>query len=262
MKRLGLIACVAMVAAVGAGCIPAASPPPLYQAPVIDQMRVDPDPAVAGAPVTISLDVIDDEIVSDVAIHRLVVPTGVVLPGPNPCASEIVQGPVAGHATVDITCDLPPYALNGRWELDLTIYDRAQSGFAYVGLRTQISFDVAGGNEDRSAPQMVSWQTTPSEVRNDAPFTLTMQLIDESPLIHPVSANYGFFKFGTPSSAFNCERPVLTPVSATETTLTTTCSPSNYYVAGTSELGWHIGRIPVTDALGNAGQYELWVDVR
>ncbi len=262
MKRLGFVACVVVLAAIAAGCIPAPPPPPLYQPPAIDRVTIDPDPAVAGAPVTISLDVVEDEVVSDVAIHRLVVPTGVVLPGPNPCTPEIAPGDVTGHFTVDITCDLPSYALNGTWELDLTIYDRAEAGFAYIGLHTQVSFDVAGGNEDRAVPRMVSWQTSPSEVRHDAPFTLTMQLVDDSPLIDPANLSYGFSKFGTPSSAFTCERPVLTPTSATETTLTTTCSPSNYYVAGPSELGWHIGRIPVSDALGNAGQYELWVEAR
>jgi hypothetical protein len=267
VRRIALVACAVVLGAVGAACIPESPPPPLYQVPVVQGVSSSPDPARPGEPVTISVDVVDDETVSDVDIYGVIVPSGATLPGVPPCTTAIQPGAEAGHATVDITCDVPAYASNGTWKLDVRFFDRPEPGpgepsYAYTGLRTTVPFVVAGGTDDTSPPLVLDWSTDPAVVRHDAPFTLTLHLEDQAPIVaspNPFGA-YDFVKPFATQSRFACAQPSLTVLSPTEGEVRITCTPSHYGVLGVAEVGPHRGIVPLGDALGHQGSVELWID--
>jgi hypothetical protein len=261
---------VVVLAAVGASCIPATPPPPpLYQVPVVRGVTASPAPAVPGQPVTVSVDVVDDEAVSHVQISRVLIPSGVTLLGPPPCTSAILPGVEVGHATVELTCDVPTPASNGTWNVEVRILDwpgpdAAVPGTSYPGLETLIPFEVGGGVDDRTPPQIVEWKVEPVPVRADTPITLTMRLHDDVSVVDPPAA-YGsraFGKVGAPWSAFRCGPQTITAVSATESIVTSTCSPVYQGVPGAIEPGRYVADMPVADALGNWETTELSFEVR
>lgn len=266
MRRIAFVACAVVLGAVGVSCIPAAPPPPAYQPPVVAGISQSPDPAVPGEPVTVSVEVVDDQAVSDVALQRVIVPSGAVFPGPMPCDDEIVQSGEVGRATVELTCDVPSFASNGTWKVEVRIYDRPEQepgGYGYVGMQTVIPFVVAGGTDDASAPWVLDWSVEPEDVRGDAPFTLTMRLRDDAPLVVPPSS-FGlrnFTKFGSNWSMYGCSEPTFTPVTATESIATTQCGPLYNFNPGIAEPGWYVAYWPVGDALGHLGKFEMWLEV-
>ena len=189
------------------------------------------------------------------------------MPGVPPCSTATEPGAGPGRTTVRFTCDVPAYASNGTWSLDVRFLDRPEPGegepyYSYQGLRTLIPFEVAGGTDDSVPPRLVDAWTSPTTVQHDAPFQLTMRLQDDAPVL--LSPNpYGYYDFVKPfatNSRFACGQPALTVLSPTESELTVTCTPSNFGVVGVAEIGPHRGLVPVGDALGHQGTVELWID--
>lgn len=267
MRRIALMCCVAVLGALGVACIPATPAPSAYLPPVVQGIAQSPDPAGPGDTVTVSVDVLDDEVISDVDVFAVRAPSGATLPGVPPCTADLVPGAEPGRATVELACAVPTYASSGTWTIDVRILDRPEPGptdplYSYEGLRTLVPFRVAGGTDDTAPPRLLGWSTDPGVVRHDAPFALTLRLEDQAPL--QLSPNpYGYYDFVKPfatNSRFACGQPSLVVVSPTVSEITVTCTPSNYGVTGTAELGPHRAIVPVGDALGHEGTVEIWVE--
>ncbi len=262
MRRFVSAACVVVLAAVGASCIPASPPPPGYIRPIVAGSRAEPSPVPAGSQVVVSLDVLEDEEVTGVTIYGLRTPDNTDLKGPAPCTSAIVPTGEAGNATVAVTCDVPTYATNGTWVVELGISDRLPEGWSATSVSAEAPFEVTGGTDDHGAPRLLEWSVSPSPVRADGPFTFSMRVEDDAPFVVPPSS-YGhndFYKFAATHSVFYCDDPTVTVVSATETVITQSCAPSVYSTPGPAEPGWYVANMPVGDALGHLGKYELWFE--
>lgn len=264
MRRVGSVLGVVAVMALAA-CTPLPPPAPGYQRPVVDSVVVSPEPARPGDTVTLTLEVSDDEIVSSVALGQLKTPGNRVLPGPSPCAADLTTQELPGRATVTITCDVPTFATNGTWTLDLRIYDRASSSYQYSGLKTLVQFEVVDGLTDASAPKLVEYSTSPAVIDQETVFDLTIRVRDQAlPIKFGASStpSMTFSKVVAPHSVLRCGSAVVSPVSATEVDLAFRCTPGNYNSTGRSEPGLHRGPLPVTDALGNEGYLEMFIDVQ
>ena len=278
MARWLRVAVVTMVAGAGSvACLPATPPPPSYQAPVVDAVTITPVSPHPGDVVTIALQVHDDEIISSVDAHGLIVPSGVAYPVSTACSSAMTPGIDAAHATVTLTCALPSFASNGTWKADLTVYDVAEPGFNYVGLRTFPSFEVTGGVDDQSPPTLVSYQTNPTVIGQTTEFTFTMRVHDDAPVTLPyvgyvviqelgpfvVVPDYVFRKpFSDSRSELACHDPVYSTVpSTTDTVITQTCTPSSPGVAGTADTGLYRAQMPLMDGLGQADTAEMYLQV-
>ena len=264
MKRFIVAGAIGLLAV--AGSTACQTPPANYRAPVIDSVtQVSPQPAQPGEVVTFVLEVHDDELIRSAVARELVGPTGAELPGPRTCTTsvELVGGPTQGSVTV--TCPVPDFASNGTWYTDVTVSDAPEfssPATSYPGTNLRLSFDVAGGSEDRSAPQLVSYQTAPAVIGQETSFTLTMHVRDDTPpvALHWASS-YALRKLFS-NSTFSCVDPVYTPISATDTHISLSCKPG--HVADTtyrSELGQHGASLPVTDALGQTRNMDVFIQV-
>ena len=276
MARWLRVAVVTMVAgASSVACIPATPPPPSYQVPVVDAVTTTPASPHPGDVVTIALQVHDDQIISSVDVHGLKVPSGVAYPVSTACTSVLTPGIDAMHATVTLTCALPTFASNGTWQADLTIYDVAEPGFAYAGLHTFPSFEGTGGVDDRSAPTLVNYQTTPTVIGQTTEFTLTMRVHDDAPVTLPYVGyvtipevgpfvavpDYVFRKpFSDSRSEFDCHDPVYTTaLPTTDTVITQTCTPSSPGAPGVADTGIYRAQMPLMDGLGQADTAEMYL---
>ena len=264
MKRISQGALALMLVAIVSSCQP--PPPPLpgdYRPPVVESVQVAPRPAAPGDVVTITMDVRDDEDITRATAGIAIVPSGVQLPPlPRICSAGLEQGEDRTNAVVTVTCEVPTFASNGEWTVPVHVVDGKNGGvYDNPGLHTTVSFEVAGGSEDSSAPMMTSFRTDPAVLRQDTVFTLTMRVVDESPPLLAHNGSFGdsvyFRKLWAASSTLRCKQLSSTPVSATEIDLSWTCSPTPGY----TELGPHAADITVRDALGHSRSFRLQVDV-
>jgi len=263
MKRSSVVALVATLVAVVTAC--QAPPPPLpaeYQPPVVEAVQVSPQPVAPGEVVTITMDVRDDEVITKASAGIAIVPSGVELPPlPRICGAALDQGEDRTRAVVTVTCEVPTFASNGEWTVPVHIVDGKNGTYDTPGLHTTVTFLVAGGSDDSSAPTMASFRTDPSVLHQDTVFTLTMRVVDESRPLLAHNGSFGdsvyFRKLWAASSTLRCEDATYAPVSPTETDVSWTCSPTPGY----TELGPHAADITVRDALGHSRSFRLQVDV-
>ena len=268
MQRVIAAAVVGVLALVGlAGCH--YTPPPGYRPPVIDSVTiVSPQPAAPGDVVTFEVAVHDDEVISHAVARALVVPGGATLPGPRTCTATVVQVGSLKEAVITVSCPVPTFASDGTWSTELFIGDRpAHTSIetAIPGTERRLSFQVAGGSEDRSSPKLISYTTDPAVIGQETRFTVTMVVRDTTPPVTlPYGGVYQFFKPFSANSLFGCGEAQYTPVSATDTTITMSCNPG--YFSPTSvvrtETGLHRAGMPVIDALGHQGTLEMFIDVQ
>ena len=265
MQRVIVAGLVGLLALAG---LTACQPPPAnYRPPVIDSVTLlTPQPAAPGEDVTFEIAVHDDEIISHAVARELVVPGGSLLPGPRTCTASVLQVGSLKEAVITVTCPVPTFASNGTWSTEVFIGDRpphTSIEIRYPGTERRLSFQVAGGSEDRSGPGLVSYQTDPAVIGQETSFTLSMRVHDATP---PVDVRYEQVSFGKAfsNSRLSCGNPVYTPVSATDTDIVLTCNPgyTSSSTAGRAEMGLHVARPELRDALGQSRQVELQLDVQ
>lgn len=246
-----------LLATVATACPPAPSPPPAYKAPTIDSVVASPSPAQPGDDVTLVVATSDDEGVTGVTLHKVITPSGSTLPGRIPCSSEMAPGAGVGDVMITVTCALPTFASNGTWRVELSLSDRpvGQNNYAYPGLRNRrISFEVAGGADDRSGPKLLEWHTDPAQPVRDRPFDVTLRFEDQA-----APAVFDGLGFQVPlhTWSIDCKNPVVDQVAPTITEMTVTCIPD----PRSSQLGLHRGVAHAVDQLGQARMHEIWINV-
>ncbi len=260
MRRVLLGGFVLAMTVVLTGC---PTPPPGYQPPSLESSQITPQPAQPGDTVTMVLDVRDDQALTAAVPQRLYTPSNTVLSGL--CDSEMAPQGDFRHVLVTVTCAVPTFASNGTWQLDVFLNDSSYPTANYPGRTVRIPFEVTGGSDDRRPPQLVSYSIEPTTVDQATTFTVTARLRDES---LPVTAgfegrgSFNFFKPFAQNSTFFCNGTTVTPVSATDVEVVSTCTPSNYNQPGRSEPGLHVSYMQVQDALGHEGNAEMFVDVQ
>lgn len=268
MRRLVMTVLLAAVALAATACPATPPPPPLYRPPVIDSVVATPDPVAPGDEVVVVLEVHDDEVVSGVQLGDVRTPAGIVVPGGIGCTAEPVQGAGTTEATITLRCPVPAYATDGIWRVALRVLDDAGGDYAYQGLQTSATFEVAGGAPAASPPRLLDYDISPSLVDQVTTFALTMRVAVSAPLaVAPPytnaqdSGNFRFVKIGATQSFFACFDTVVTPVSAGEVEVTATCSPGVYNTWGRAEVGLHRTGVPVRDALGTVATLVMEVFV-
>jgi hypothetical protein len=259
------VAAAAIAALVLTGCPATPQPPPGDTAPVVESVSVEPQTASAGETVEIVVVVRDDTRVTATRIDAVVSPRGHEVSrwdgygSPPVCTQQFDQGEDVTTATITMTCQVPSPTIDGTWRVLLRIADGTAAGDSFA-LRTsaQIPFQVQGGPQDSGAPRLLGWSTTPTQVRQDTPFTLTMRIQDESlPLREPfVGESFFFVKPFVNTSLIGCADPVMTPVSADEVLATFDCGGGPR-----TEAGVHHGTFDVVDALGQPDGFYLQIDV-
>jgi len=262
MRRIGLVGMIALMA-LGLTACPTA-PPAGYSPPKIQNVQISPDPVRPGESLTMVLDIIDDRGIAGAFGRMLYTPTGTRLSVQGQCTNESAPQGDFRHVLVTVTCPIPEFASNGTWRLEVRVNDGGPLE-NLPGLVQQIPFEITGGTDDRTPPQLVQYETSPATIDQETPFTLTVRLRDDSGVtIGQVQGGpyFQFYKPFSPHSVFGCRTPVYTPVSETDTDVTLTCTPSNYGVGGRSEAGLHVANMPVYDALQQQGTVQMTVDVQ
>ena len=260
MRRIGLVAAMALVAFAAGGCIT----PPGYSPPVIASVEVSPSPARPGDTVVFTLDVRDDEGVIGGGSQLIFTPRGIDLDGIDVCSMDVApsaEDPT--DSTVTVSCPVPAYASNGTWGVQLRLND-APALANLPGLTTRLTYDVVGGTDDVSPPQLVGTRTSPSVVTPSTTFTLTATVSDQAPVAPGHYAGAAIFTIAkslTLGSIFICRDAVVTPVSTTESDISWRCEP-DFRDAVRSIVGVHSGRMPVHDALGQDADLPISVDVQ
>lgn len=260
MKRV--VACAVGVLAM-VGLSACQGPPEGYRPPSIDSVtQVSPQPAHPGEDVTFEIVATDDAVLSHAVALSLVTPSGSTLPGPRTCTTSLELIGALNHGVVTVVCPVPAFASNGIWSTDVTVYDRPPNSSveqAFPGTKRRLSFEVAGGSEDRSGPRLISSSTDPAVVGQETGFTLTMRVRDDTgPVVMPNNGG-NFVKLFAPNSFMACKDPVYTPVSATDTDIVLSCAPG---MNGRTEVGQHQSGMLVADALGQVGQAWMYLDVQ
>lgn len=260
MKRVALSGIVAgVMALVLTGC-PVS--PPGYLAPRIDSVQITPEPVQPGGTVTFVVDARDDSGIASAVTQLLYTPNGTRLNAIGECTIDSAPQGSFTHVLLTVACPVPEVALNGTWHLQLRINDGGAME-NLPGLTTKIPFQVAGGSDDFSPPQLVSYQISPAVVDQTTSFTLTARVRDDSAIFAGLAGQNGDFAFVKPfaqNSSFYCQDPVHTPVSATEVDVVVQCHPGNYNTAGRSEVGLHRTYMPVRDVHNNEGLLEMVVN--
>lgn len=258
-------AAAAVAALVLTGCPATPEPPPGDTAPVVESVSVEPQHASAGESVEIVVVVRDDVRVTSTRIDAVVSPRGHEVSrwddyeSAPVCTQQFDQGEDVTIATITMTCQVPSPTIDGTWRVLLRIADGTPGGDSF-GLRTgtQIPFQVQGGPQDAGAPRLLGWSTTPAQIRQDTPFTLTMRLQDESlPLREPYRGET--FLFAKPfvnTSLIECDDPAMTQVASDEVVATFECAPGTR-----TEAGMHHGTFDVVDALSQPAALHLQIDV-
>jgi hypothetical protein len=259
------VAAAAVAAVVLTGCPATPQPPPGDTAPVVESVSVEPQLASAGETVEIVVVVRDDTRVTATRIDAVVSPRGHEVSrwdgygSPPVCTQQFDQGEDVTTATVTMTCQVPSPTIDGTWRVLLRIADGTAAGDSF-GLRTgaQIPFQVQGGPQDTGAPRLLGWSTTPTEIRRDTPFTLTMRIQDESlPLREPYPGEtYLFVKPFVNTSLIGCDDPTMTQVASDEVVATFECAPGPR-----TEAGMHHGTFDIVDSLAQPAGFYLQIDV-
>jgi len=261
MRRIGLVGMIALMA-LGLTACPTA-PPAGYSPPKIQNVQITPDPVQPGESLTMVLDTIDDRGVTYGFGRTLYTPTGTRLSVQGQCTNDTAPQGDFRHVLITVTCPIPEFASNGTWRLEVRVNDGSPQE-NLPGLVQQIPFEITGGSDDRTPPQLVQYEISPTTIDQETPFTLTARLRDESGVtIGQVQGGsyFQFYKPFSPHSVFGCGTPVYTPVSETDVDVTLTCTPSNYGVGGRSEPGLHVANMPVYDALQQQGTVYMAVEV-
>ncbi len=245
-----------------AGC---PTPPPAgYRPPTVDSIEVTPQPVQPGDTVTMVLDVRDDFGLTTAFGRDLTTPSGSQLPDMGRCSTELAPQAGMTHVLVTVTCEVPDYASNGTWRLEVRLLDSSPP-VLYPGTTRVIPFEVTGGTEDRRGPELVSHSVEPTVVDQETTFVLTARLRDEALPVRIGSGGDGtinFAKLFAQNSMFTCRNAAFAPVSATEVDVTISCSPSNFYNPGRAEPGLHLGRVIMRDALGQESFDDIVIDVQ
>lgn len=211
-----------------------------------------------------TLDVRDDEAVLGGVTQRIFTPRGIDLDGIGVCSVDAVPSPEdPTDSTVTVSCPVPAYASNGTWGVQLHLND-ASALANLPGLTTRLTYDVVGGTDDVSPPQLVGTRTSPSVVTPSTTFTLTATVSDQAPVAPGLYAGAAIFTIAkqlTLGSIFVCRDAVVTPVSTTESDISWRCEP-DFRDAVRSIVGLHSGRMPVHDALGQDADLPISVDVQ
>ncbi len=264
VRRVAFGAVLAAIVSVLTGC--PTVPPSGYRPVVINSIEATPSPAHPGDTVTINLDITDDQIVSGAVVRRLYSPTGAEFFSANDyCSAAVIPLEGPQHATVAVTCQVPTYASNGAWRVEIAVADVLPNTVPTVQpLITKIPFDVEGGSDDRTPPKLVSYSLDTPVVHQETTFNLSMRFHDDTlpiTLGQRPSTNIGFGKLFAPST-IRCGLLTYTPVSATDADFTYRCVPYSYETPGRSEAGLFTGINDVRDALWNTGQFTISIDVQ
>lgn len=262
MRRVVLAGVLASLTLVLTAC---PNPPPGYRPPSVESTQIAPSPARPGDTLTFVLDVRDDQALTAVVPRYLITPSGRSLSVFGACPTEMEPQGSFTQVLVTVTCEIPPYASNGTWQLELFLNDSNYPTQDYPGRVTRIPFEVVDGNDDRRPPQLVEYRIEPAVVDQETTFTVTVRLRDEAlPLTvgDTGSGSFNFTKLFAQNSTFWCRNPTYTPVSATEVDVSAQCTPSNYYNPGRSEPGLHLSFMNARDALGHETDIEMYVDVQ
>lgn len=258
-RRWWCVCAAALLAVAATGCIT----PPGYSPPVIASVQVAPSPARPGDTVVLTLDVRDDQGVTGGVTQLIFAPGGVGLNGIGVCSVDVApsaEDPT--DATVTVACPVPMYASNGTWSVQLRLNDGPPQA-NLPGITTRLDFDVAGGTDDVSPPQLVSSRTSPSVVNPSTTFTLTTRVSDQAPVEPGRIGGAPIFNLAKPftlGSAFFCRDAAVTPVSTTESDISWRCEP-DFRDTVRSVVGVHSGRMPVRDALGHQTDLLISIDV-
>jgi len=257
MKRVGLFGIVAAMAIVLTGC---PITPPGYSPPWVVSFDSSPKPVRPGETVTLHIEAADDQGIASVGPVRFTTPSGSQLNAVGVCESLTTpHEDDPRNALITVTCPVPTYASNGTWYLKLHINDGSPQA-NYPGSDAQIPFEVAGGSDDRSAPQLVSFTTEPATIHQGTTFTLTMRIRDES-LPVTVDRGYAFVKPFSPDSMFQCSDDAYAPVSPTEVDYTAICRPLYFHAPAPVETGLYRTAPLVKDALAQEANLEVSVNV-
>lgn len=247
MRRLVQIACAcALLASVGAACIPATPPPPGYLRPVVDSVTT-PDSTTPGTDVTIVLSAHDDEVISGLTFTKLRVGDGRTFPTAIPCTSDRAPGDDPKVATFTITCSIPAFANNGIWDLTVTVNDKASGSYVYKGLVVHLPIRVVGGIDDTRPPHLDSWSIDPAVPTVSAAFTLRTRF--EDPAGTSANGNQWIYLYRGTSTTFSQLCRFTGSVSAGPglTDLLWACDPLG-------DPGTYRGTINTIDGLGHQGQ--------
>lgn len=263
-RKFGVAGIVMGLALVLTGC---PEVPPGYQAPWVESSEVSPQPAQPGDSVTFLLQARDDHGVTAAALRYLVTPSGTLLPATQICSLTHETQSAPTHALVTVVCELPTFASNGTWALEIRLSDSNPPGQNYPGSVVRVPFDVTGGSNDREAPQLVSYSTSPAVIDQGTTFALTIRVRDESqPIIAgPRGSGIAVFwltKLFSPNSSFMCTNTAITPVSATDVDVRYNCVPLYYNHPEPVEAGTYRAAPTFRDALEHEANIEVSVNVQ
>lgn len=248
---------VAVLAMLGvlAGCItPPASPPP-----IVESVEVSPQLAGPGDTVTVRIEARHREAVFNGVLRALTNPQGSFVPTDD-CTSTIEHpGDDLTRATVTIACALPALVSNGTWTLSYSLnYSQLFNPYQPPPPPpSTVTFEVLGGSDDVSPPELVSYSISPEVITRGTPFTVTARVSDDSPIF------LGTWRTDSPDLAFMgerftnwCRNGTLTPVSATEADVVFNCGGG--WIGPVGPLtGQATGILWVRDALHNNAQLPL-----
>lgn len=247
MRRSSIVASVAVLVALAAGCQP--PPPPGYQPPKILSVAVS-ESVVAGQDLTVAVAATDDQAIERVLV-LFEVPESVAssqfLRVPTiPC--DLPTFPANAVISLEFTCPTPEWAPNGVWKATVWVQDRGHDG--RFGARASTTFELSGGSDDVTPPTLESVVVEPDHVRVGDPVTFTIRAIDEQPLV--LESTMTFQQDSTPW--VSCPRTARTDIAPNHVEVTYSCPPTVNERLGT-------GTFLVADRQGNVARLDHRVTV-
>ncbi|MGB3411065.1 MAG: hypothetical protein WBA45_07685 [Microthrixaceae bacterium] len=164
-------------------------------------LTVSPEPVSAGSTFKVSATVTDDNVVTHANV-RFEQPNG-----PDTRVVSCTIPPLQPQPVVqfEATCTMADFALNGTWTVLVYAYDGEVPTYEGVGGGgATTTFEVTGGSNDQSPPEIESITYTPTSPIAGEPFTLTIRTRDEH-LVSPAEGGYMGYTYVGALRKWDCE---------------------------------------------------------